>query len=96
MHILSHQKNWVRCHTKGENSKNIGTGITHVSKNRIRSTCISKVGMCEHYLNGIKIFSERELNVCQVYKYILQLFRYISYIPNNSYCGNAGGYYRTH
>ena len=26
----------------------------------------------------------------------IQLFRYISHIPNNSYCGNAGGYYRTH
>jgi len=25
----------------------------------------------------------------------IQLFRYISYIPNNSYCDNAGGYYRT-
>jgi len=25
----------------------------------------------------------------------IQLFRYISYIPNNSYCGNAGGYHRT-
>jgi hypothetical protein len=22
--------------------------------------------MCEHYLNGIKIFSERELKVCQI------------------------------
>ena len=24
----------------------------------------------------------------------IQFFRYISYIPNNSCCGNAGGYYR--
>jgi hypothetical protein len=23
--------------------------------------------MCEHYLNGIQIFSERELKVCQVW-----------------------------
>jgi hypothetical protein len=51
---------------KGRKFKNIGTGITHVSKNRISSTCISKVGMCEHYLNGIKIFSERDLKVSQV------------------------------
>ena len=26
----------------------------------------------------------------------IQLFWYISHIPNISYCGNAGGYYRTH
>jgi hypothetical protein len=51
---------------KGRRLKNIGTGITNASKNRISSTCKSKDGMCEHYLNGIKIFSERELKVCQV------------------------------
>jgi hypothetical protein len=27
-----------------------------------------KVGICEHYLNGIKVFSERELKVCQAWK----------------------------
>ena len=51
---------------KGRKFKNIGTGITHVSKNRICFTCISKVGMCEYYLNGIRIFSERELKVSQI------------------------------
>jgi hypothetical protein len=51
---------------KGRKFENIGTGITNVSKNRISSTCKSKVGMCEHYLNGIEIFSERELKVNQV------------------------------
>ena len=51
---------------KGRKFENIGTGIRNVSKNRISSTCKFKVGMCEHYLNGIKIFSERELKVSQV------------------------------
>jgi hypothetical protein len=51
---------------KGRKLKNIGTGITNASKNRISSTGKSMFGMCEHYLNGIKIFSERELKVCQV------------------------------
>ena len=51
---------------KGRKFKYIGTGNTNVSKNRISSICKSKVGMCEHYLNGIKIFSKRELKVSQV------------------------------
>ena len=64
---------------KGRKFENIGIGITNVSKNRISSTGISKVGMCEHYLNGIKIFSERELKVSQVsniynYSNILRIY----------------------
>ena len=64
-YIISSEEQGYMSH-KGRTFENIGTGIPNVSKNRISSTCKSKVGMCVHYLNGIKIFSKRELKVNQV------------------------------
>ena len=84
MHTLSHQKNWVRCHTKGENSKKYGLVLQMVVKTG--------------FVPPFNLRSESASIIWMELKYFLkdkQLFRYISYIPNNSYCGNAGGYYRT-
>ena len=45
----------------------------------------------KYFLKGSKRCVKPErYTIIQIY------FVYISYIPNNSYCGNAGGYYRTH
>ena len=54
----------------------------------LRSESASIIWMeLKYFLKGVKGVSNLK---------DIQLFRYISYIPNNSYCGNAGGYYRTH
>ena len=50
------------------------------------------------FVPPVNLRSESASIIWMELKYFLkdiQLFRYISYIPNNSYCGNAGGYYGT-
>ena len=78
---------------KGRKLKQIGTGITIGSKTgcvppvNLRSKSASIIWMeLKYFCKGVKGVSSLK---------DIQLFRYISYIPNNSYCGNAGGYYRT-
>ena len=74
MHTLSHQKNWVRCHTKGENSKK-GTSITNGSKNgfvppvNLRSESANNILMeLKYFLKGSKSCVKPErYTIIQIY-----------------------------
>jgi hypothetical protein len=49
MHTSSHQKNWVRCHTKGENSKEKELVLQMVAK----TGCVPPVNLRSESANII-------------------------------------------
>ena len=59
MHTSSHQKNWIRCHMKGENSKKLGLVSQMVAKTgfvppfNLRSESASIIRMeLKYFLKG--------------------------------------------